>query len=94
MIIVTSEYIFMNRKLNEINDLLKNARLENDRKYGDNYCRKIKVIYNCKFFDKIKNKTKNITIKHYHLHGLNKTMIASQGRYEIIRPNKLNFLIE
>ena len=45
---VTSEYIF---KLGEINDIMKNTRIENDRKYGDNCCDKIEVKYNIKFFD-------------------------------------------
>ena len=35
MIIVTSEYIFNNPKLNEINDIIKNTQLEHDQKYGD-----------------------------------------------------------
>ena len=80
MIIVTSGYIFINPKLNKIKDIIANTRQECDRKYGGNYFDKIEVRCNIKFFDKIKNKTKNITIKPYHLHGLNKTMVvASQG---------------
>ena len=93
--IVTSEYVFNNPKLDELTDFIKNTRLENDKKYGDNYCRKIEVRCNVKFFDKIKNKAENVTIKHCHVHyGKNKTIIASQGRYEIIKPNKLIILIE
>ena len=38
--------------------LLKNTRLEYDRKYGDNYCRKIEVRCNIIIFDEINNKTK------------------------------------
>ena len=94
MIIVTSDYLFINPKINEIKDIIKNTRLEYDRKYGDKCCRKIEVRCNNKFFDKTKNKTTNITIKHYRLHGINKTMVASEGRYELIRPNKLLILIE
>ena len=58
----------MNPKLNEITDIINNTRLEHDQNYGDNYCRKIEVRCNIKFFHKIKNKTKNITIKYYYLH--------------------------
>ena len=92
--IVTSEYIFLNPELNEMSDIIANTRREYDRKYGDYYCRKIEVRCNLKCFDKIKYKTKNITIQHYHLHGTNKTIVASQGRYESIKPNKLIILIE
>ena len=93
--IVTSEYIFLNPKLNEINDNIKNTQLENIRKHGDNYCRKIEVRCNIENFDKTKNKTKNVTIKHYHIpNGKNKTINASQGRYEINKRNKLIILLE
>ena len=37
---------------------------------------------------------KNTTIKHYHVHGINKTMVASEGRYELFQPNKLINFIE
>ena len=84
MIIVTSEYNFINPKLNEIKDILTNTRLKHDRKNGDNCCDKIEIKCNIKFFDKIKNKTKIITINIYHLHGIKKTMIASFLTYHII----------
>ena len=58
---VFSEYVFINPKLDEITDNIKNTQLGHDRKYGDNYCRKIQVRCTIEFFDK-KNKTKNITI--------------------------------
>ena len=93
--IVTSDYVVNNPKLDELTDIIKSTRQEHDRKYGDNYCRKMEVRCNIKFFDKIKNKTKNITIKHYHVHyGINKTIIASRGRYELVIPKKLIILIE
>ena len=90
--IVTSEYIFLNPKLNEIKDIINNTRLEHDQKYGDNYCRKIEVGCNFKLFNKIKNKTKKITTIQYH--GVKKSMVASQGKYELNKPNKLIILIE
>ena len=37
---------------------------------------------------------KNITIKHYHVHGINKTMVASEGRYKLFQPNKMIIFIE
>ena len=61
MITVTSEYIFLNPKLKEIIDITNNTILEHNKENGDNFRRKIEIKYNIKFFDKIKNKTKNIT---------------------------------
>ena len=90
MIIVTGEYIFIHPIKNEINNILKNTKLEHNKKYGDNYCRKIEFKYNFQYFGKIKNKTKNITTNR----GVNRTIIASQGRYEYIKVNKLIILIE
>ena len=91
----TSEYRFLNPKLNEIIDIINNTQLEHDQKYGDDYCRKIEVRCKIEFSDKIKNKTKNITINHYCIHrGIEKMIVASQGRYELLRPNKLINLIE
>ena len=52
MIIVTSEYIFLNPKLNEINDIINNKILKHNKKYGDNYCRKIKFKDNMNFLIK------------------------------------------
>ena len=65
--IVASEYNFLNPKLNEISDIIKNTRLENSRKIGYNYCRKIEVKCNNKFFYKNKIQNQNITIKDYHI---------------------------
>ena len=62
MIIVTSEYIFLNPKIIEINDTTKNTILKRNKKYGGNYCTKIKVEYNMKIFDKTKNKTKKLQL--------------------------------
>ena len=51
MIIVTSEYIFTNPKINEINDVINNTILEHNKKHGDNFCSKIECKYNIQFFD-------------------------------------------
>ena len=81
---------FLNPKLNEINDNMKNTIVEPNKKYGDNHCKIIEFKYNINFFDKTKNKTKNITTKR----GTKKTIIASQGRYEYIKVNKLIIILE
>ena len=52
MIIVTSEYIFINPTKNEINKFIDNTILERNEKYGHNFCRKIEFKFNIQFFDK------------------------------------------
>ena len=52
MIDVTSEYIFLNQKLNEVNNFIDNTILEHIKKDGDNYCRKIKCKNNIHFLIK------------------------------------------
>ena len=79
----------------ETNDNIKNTQLEHNRKYGDNYCTKIEVRCNNKFFDRTKNKTKNLMIKHYHVqYGMNKPIFASHGRYQFFKPHNLIILLE
>ena len=39
--IVTSEHIFNNTKLNEIGGIMKNTQQEHDQKYGDKNCWKL-----------------------------------------------------
>ena len=51
MISVTSENIFLNPNLNEINNIIKITIPAHNEKYGDIYCRKIEFEYNIKFFD-------------------------------------------
>ena len=58
MIIVTSEYIFTNPELNEINGFVDDTIREHNKKDGDNYCRKIEFNYIIQVFEKIKNKIK------------------------------------
>ena len=89
MIIVTSEYIFINPKLNEMKDIITNTRLEHDRKYGIDCCSEVKINFNVEFFGKINNKTKNFTTK-----NIKKSIIASQIRYELDKINNLSIIIE
>ena len=56
-------------------------------KYDNCYWRRLDYKYDIRFFDKIKNKTKNITTRH----GPSSTIIASNGRFEYIEMN--NFII-
>ena len=53
--IVTSEYVYRNPDMCEINDFIEKTRLEHDHKYGYNYCREIDIQKNVKL-DKTKRK--------------------------------------
>ena len=66
---VTSELVYINPKLNEINKIIKDIQLEYNQKYGYNYYTKVNVKCNVKFFDKIENKTKKIMIEHENIIG-------------------------
>ena len=61
-LIVTSEYVFLNPIKDEIEHIIDNTISEHDKKYGENYCKRISIGYNVQFFDKIKNKTKTIQL--------------------------------
>ena len=64
MIIVTSEHVFNNPKLNERNDVVNNTIREHRKKYGDNSLEKGLIMkYNIQFFDKTKYKTENFSTK-------------------------------
>ena len=56
--IVNSEFVFNNTKLNEINIFINNTQLKYEQRHGYNSNRKVDVKGNVIFFDKIKNKTK------------------------------------
>ena len=63
--IVTSDIVFPNLKLNKIGDIIESTRLEHDNEYCFKRFRKIEVISNVNFLNKIKNKTKNISFNSY-----------------------------
>ena len=65
--IFTNAYDINNPKLDNLTNIIQNTRLEHDKKYGEKCCRKIEVRCIFKCFDKMKNKRKNIMIKHYHV---------------------------
>ena len=52
--------------------------------------KKLIMKYNIHFFDKITNKTKNTSTKH----GVKRTLIASQGKYEFVKINKYIIVLE
>ena len=84
---VTSEFIYINPKFFEINNITKkNTQLEYNQKNGYYYYRKVNVKCNVKFFHKIENKTKNIMIEHMNFIGkVKKIMQSSKGMIKLIR---------
>ena len=58
MIIVTSEYILLNPKINETINTKNNTIVEHNKNYGDNHCRKLETKYNIKFLIKQKTQQK------------------------------------
>ena len=92
---VTAEFVFLNRELNKINNIIKNTQLECNQKYGYNCYAKIDVKCSVKFFDKIENKTKNIMIEHENIIGkVNKILQSSKGIIKFISALELIIRIQ
>ena len=77
MIVVANEHNYKNPDRNSIYGILNNTILDYNRNSDEGH-RKTECKLNNKIFDKIRSKTENITTKH----GVQKTIIASNGRYE------------
>ena len=91
--IITSEYVYNNIKLNETRNIVESTKQEDEQRYGFNYHRCVKVECFAEFFDKIKNDTKNITIDHYNIIGeLNKIMQSSKAMTKLIRVNQVKII--
>ena len=58
MIIITSDYVYTNNKLNETRNIVENTLEEYKQKCGGNYRRSVKVECDATFWGKIKNETK------------------------------------
>ena len=82
--IITSEYIFPNPKFDELNDIMKNTRLEHDKNYDHMIIIVEKLRLDVTLNILIKQKTKQKILRlNIHLHfGTKKTKIASRGTYE------------
>ena len=87
---INIEYVFINPELNEIKNIISTTLKEYIKKYDNSYWKGLDYKYNIRFFDKIKNKIKNITTSH----SPNRTIMASNGRYEYIEISKFTILIE
>ena len=78
------EYKYYNPERNEISHFINKTLKEYAKKYGDgDYPWYIEYIYNTQFFDKNKNRTKNISTKH----NPKPTVTASNGRYQFVQIN-------
>ena len=84
------EYVFINPELDGIKNIKKDTIKEYLKKYDNSYWKRCEYKCIIQFFDKIKNKTKNITTNQ----GVKRTIIASNGRYDYIGINKSIILIE
>ena len=93
--IITSEYVYNNIKLNETRNIVENTLEEYKQKYGGSYRRSVKVECVPTVLDKLKNETKNITINSYNIIGaLSKIMQTSKGMIKLVRIIQVKFIIE
>ena len=67
VIIITSDYVYINIKLSGTHNIVENTRLEHEQKYGANYHRSMEVKCVAEFLEKIKNEIKTIIIKRYNI---------------------------
>ena len=79
----TFEYIFINFELNEIKNNINQTIKNFVKKYGISFWEHLDYEYNIRFFDKMKNKTKNITTSR----GPNRSIVASNLGHEFIEIN-------
>ena len=84
----TIEYVLINPELVETKNFYKNLK-NYIKKYGNSYWKRLDYKNSLRFFDKIKIKTKYISTNH----GPNRTIVASNDRYEYIETKKIVNLI-
>ena len=93
--IITSEYVYDDIKLNDARNIIENTLLEYERKYGADYHRSEKVECVAEFLNEKKNETKNITIERYNIiRELNKIMQWSKGMIKLITTFELEIIIK
>ena len=93
--IVTSEYVYDNIRLNETRNIIQNTIQEYEEKHGFYLYRDVKVKCISEFYDKIKNERKIIIIDRYNIIGeLNKIMQKSKGKIKLIKIIEVKILIK
>ena len=91
----TSEYIYINIKLNETRNIVENTILEYEQKYGAVYLKSVKVECVAEFLDEIKNEIKILIIRRYNIiEELNKILQSSNGIIDFIRRDKIRIRIK
>ena len=93
--IVTSEYVFNNPKLDEISDIIKNTERKDNEKYRGDDEKKVEVLCRVEFIDELTYKTKSIKIIHYFkFYRIHRRIVASNNRYKVNRINELIIVID
>ena len=93
--IITSEYIYDNIKLNETRNIVQDTIDEHEEEYGFTVHREEKVRCVAQFYDKINNETKTIIINRFNIIGeLNKIMQKSRGEIKLIKIFEVKIIIK
>ena len=93
--IVTSDYVYDNIKLNETRNIVQNTIEEYEKENGFNLYRDVKVKCVGEFYDKIIKETKNIIIDRYNIIGeLNTIMQKSRVEIKLIKIIDVKIIIE
>ena len=94
--VITSEYVLNNPKLDEIGNINKNTEREHNDKYGfDQKKNKIEVMCDVEFIDELKNKTRIVKINHYYIrYRISKRECASNNKYTVNKVIKLIIILE
>ena len=94
-LIITSEYVYDNIKLNETGNILQNTIEEYEETYGFKQNRVVKVKCIAEFYDKTINETKIIIIDRYNIIGeLNKIMQNWRGEIKLVKIIEVKIIIE
>ena len=95
MLIITSEYIYYNIKLDEICNIVENTLLKHEQKCTAGYRGMVNVECIAEFLVTIENKIKIITIQSCNIsEELNKVLQLSEGMVILVRIEKLRLKIE
>ena len=93
--IVTSEYVYDNIKLNETCNIVQKPIEEYEKEYGFDLYRDVKVRCVGEFYDKIINETKIIIFDRYNFIGeLNKFVQKSRGEIKLVKIIEIKIIIE
>ena len=95
MIIITSEFIYYNIKLDESCDIVENTRLKDEQKVTVGCRGMVKVECIVDFLDKIKNEINFMKTRSFNIiEELNKILQSGKGMVKFVRPDKLRNKIE